>query len=726
MRRFILIFSALSGIYAAPLSLMPMPRKVEVAPGTLSIDANFKVGTSGYSDFRLEAAIKRLTSRIERQTGLTIAAPGNHETTLLIACRQAGPEYPALGEDESYQLDVSSSAARLDAPTVTGALRGLETFLQLIGPGPGGFQIPAAHIEDRPRFQWRGLMLDVSRHWMPIGVIERNLDAMAAVKLNVFHWHLSDDQGFRVESKKYPRLQQFGSDGNFYSQAEIRHVVAYARDRGIRVIPEFDIPGHTTAWVAGYPELASAAGPYAIERKWGVFEPALDPTREETYVFLDGFIGEMAALFPDAYFHIGGDEVDDHQWKSSASIQAFAREHHLTGAAELQAYFNRRVDKLVKKHGKIMIGWDEVLDRGLQSDTLIESWRGPDSLAEAAQQGYRGILAFGYYLDHLDPLSSYYANDPLSGKTRELSADKAARILGGEACLWSEYVSPETIDSRIWPHMGAIAERLWSPVEVNQLESMYGRLEVVSQSLRWLGVDPRANTARMLDRLSGGRAVPALEMLADASEATGIEVRRDAQHYTSQIPLNRFVDAVPPRSDLAQRLEQDVKNLKTDPVARAELRATLAQWTEVESALKPLSGDNKFLAELIPLAHNLVAVGQIGLRALDSLDQGQAASPQSIAEENRQLDALDHPVAEVRLAGVRPVRQLLAELSKVTANASVRGGNEPLCNRPATVLNWTATKVRPNITQKQMLCPMFSLFSLMSAGADTAIQKKGG
>ena len=339
---------------AAPLPLMPMPVKVETASGALQIDSGFTV-MAACADVRTQAAIKRFETRVARQTGLPLAPfnrPLANRVALLVECRERAPEYPVLGEDESYQLDITASGARLSARTVTGVLRGLETFAQMIGPGPDGFRVPALHIEDRPRFPWRGLMLDVSRHWMPLAVVERNLDAMAAVKLNVFHWHLSDDQGFRVESKRNPKLQQMGSDGNFYTQAEVRHVVSYARDRGIRVIPEFDMPGHTTAWFVGYPELASAPGPYAIERKWGIFHPTIDPTREETYVFLDGLIAEMAALFPDPYFHIGGDEVEETQWKSSASIQAFARAHGLNGAHDLQTYFNQRVEKLVKSTAK--------------------------------------------------------------------------------------------------------------------------------------------------------------------------------------------------------------------------------------------------------------------------------------------------------------------------------------------------------------------------------------
>src|SRR5260370_9300090 len=236
----------------------------------------------------------------------------------------------------------------------------MQTFLQLIAPGSDSFLVPAVRLGDRPGFRWRGLMLDVGRPWMAVLVIERNLDAMAAVKLNVFHWHLSDDQGFRVESKLYPKLQEKGSDGHFYTQTEIRRVVAYAADRGIRVVPEFDIPGHTTSWFAGYPDLASPPGPFEIERKWGIFDPTMDPTRDEVYAFLDGFLDEMASLFPDEYFHIGGDEVLDTEWKNKG----------FPATAELHGRFNLRVQALLKKHGKKMIGWDEIFHSALGGDAV--------------------------------------------------------------------------------------------------------------------------------------------------------------------------------------------------------------------------------------------------------------------------------------------------------------------------------------------------------------------
>lgn len=661
----IVIFGSAQG---APLPLMPMPVKVVVGNGWLPIDSEFGVSISGSSDAGLRRAVERFTARVSRQTGIPLI--GGKAAVFQVACREPGSDYPALGEDESYDLDVLASGARLQARTVTGVLRGFETFLQLIAPGPEGFSVPVVHIEDRPRFAWRGLLLDVSRHWIPVQVVQRNLDAMAAVKLNVFHWHLSDDQGFRVESRRFPRLHQLGSDGNFYTQAEVRQVVAYALERGIRVVPEFDMPGHTTAWLVGYPELGSSPGPYQIERKWGIFPAVLDPSHEATYSFLDALIGEMAALFPDPYFHIGGDEVDDAKWKRSTSIQAFAREHRLASSRDLQAYFNHRVEKILKKHGKIMVGWDEVLAPGLAPDTVIQSWRGPASLAEAAAKGHGAILSFGYYLDQLQPAGILYGIDPLDGPARNLNAPDAARILGGEACMWSEYVSAETVDSRIWPRMAAIAERFWSPPEMADADSMYQRLEPVSRWLQWTGVKHRENPELLLDRLAGGRPAEALHQLAAASEALGIEGRRDLRDNASRIPLNRFVDAALPESEGARRLERIVKRLPDDRAALPELRTIMAQWAECQTGLKATAEGNAALAEVLPLAANLAAVGRIGLAALKHIEENRPAPAGWAAAQIEALDRLEQPTAQVRLAAVRPVRLLvLAVPRRATAQS---------------------------------------------------------
>ena len=655
MRKLLLLASLTQVIGSA--GVMPLPEKMTPGPGALTIDSSFSVAASGFTDARLQSAIARFVSRISRQTGIPLIA-SKRKPTLIVECRESGPAYPSLGEDESYTLDIASDGARLAALTVTGAQRGLETFAQLIASGG---PVEAVHVEDRPRFPWRGLMLDVARHWMPMAVVERNLDAMAAVKMNVFHWHLSDDQGFRVESKVFPKLPQ----SDFYTQAEIRQVVEYARDRGIRVIPEFDIPGHTTSWFVGYPELASAPGPYQVEKKWGIFRPTMDPTREETYQFLDKFIGEMSALFPDPYFHIGGDEVDDTQWKQSASIQQFAKEHQFADSKALHGYFNGRLQAILKKYGKTMIGWDEVLSPGLAPDTVIQSWRGQAALAEAARKGYRGILSFGYYLDHLQPASVHYKVDPLANAPDLLGPAEASRILGGEACMWSEYVSYQTVDSRLWPRAAAIAERLWSRRSVVDEEDMYARLDAVSRELDWVGVEHRSTYQRMLDRLAEGRPADGLRILADASEALGIDGRYKARAYSSEVPLNRFVDLVRPESESIRRLEQSARVVTADSKNSAKdvanLRISFSTWAENESRLSAPG-------ELNSLSHKLTTVGLIGLQALEYLRTGTAAPAGWAARQGQILDEIEKPGAEVTLAAVRPVRLLVDAVAQKQAD----------------------------------------------------------
>ena len=651
MFRALFILSVFPIAASADPALMPLPVRAAPQDGKLPIDSLFRVTVVGHTDPRLEAGVRRFVARVGRETGIPFTPEKATIPTLTVETRDGGPSNVTLGEDESYRLDIAAGGARLTAPTTTGALRGLATFAQLIVPGPAGYQVAAVAIDDHPRFPWRGLMIDASRHWMPVPMIERNLDAMASVKLNVLHWHLSDDQGFRVESKRFPRLQEFGSDGNFYTQQDIRHIIEYARDRGIRVVPEFDIPGHATSWFTGYPELASAKIPYQIERKWGIFEATMDPTREETYKFLEDFLAEMTALFPDPYFHIGGDEVKDTHWKQSPVIQDFEKTHGINSSHELQAYFNRRVQEILKKHGKTMIGWDEVLAPGLAPDTVIQSWRGQQSLADAAGKGYRGLLSYGYYLDLIRPTSYHYGIDPLEGAAKDLDEKLAQRILGGEACMWVEYVDEETVDSRIWPRMAAIAERFWSPQEAKDVESMYARLELVSRKLEWEGVKHRANYAPMLDRLAGGQPSGPVRVLADAVEPAEIQRRRDTHRYTSFVPLNRLVDTAHPESELPRHPDQ------------AELRTLCTLWSQNHAPFLKLAHGNFLLEEAIPLSQNLAVLGGIGLKALDYLQSGKPVPENWIKEQIAVLDGMKQPIAEVRLTALRPVRELLDSLA---------------------------------------------------------------
>ena len=641
--------------------LMPMPAKIELAEGALPIDATF--GVAAQSDARLATAVGRFLARTWRQTGI-FPSPSGSAATMAISCMPCTAA-PVLGEDESYTLDVSPSGASLKSATLSGALHGLETFLQLIQPGPEGFRVPAVHIVDNPRFPWRGLMLDCSRHFVPIEVVERNIDAMAVVKLNVFHWHLSDDQGFRAESKLYPKLHQFGSDGMFYTQDQMREVVAYAAARGIRVVPEFDIPGHTLSWLVGYPELAPGKGPFEIGRHFGVFDPVLDPTREETYTFLDGFIGEMAALFPDPYFHIGGDEVNGKAWKESNHVQAFAKEHGLKDTLPLQTYFNQRILKIVQKYGKNMVGWDEILGPDLPKDAVIQSWRGADSLAAAAAKGYRGILSSGYYLDHGRTAAYHYGIDPLAGPAAELTPEQSAHILGGEACMWAELVDAETVDSRVWPRAAAIAERFWSPRETTDVDSMYARLELVSRQLEWTGVTHKSSYGGMLDRLAGARPVEPLRVLGDASEARGLGTGRHP--HDTQTPLNRFVDAARMESETVRHLEllaRKVAAASAGPADVATLRAVFSVWAANDPHFQAMAEGNALLAEVKSLSKDLSAVGAMGIEILDYWSGAKPAPSEWIAAQTKEITRMQRPNAEVLLAATRPVKILLDGLAK--------------------------------------------------------------
>jgi len=586
------------------------------------------------------------------------------QAKFVVEAGRANQVIPELGEDESYRLEITPSAATLSAPTGLGVMRGFATFLQLLETTPQGFAVPALTIEDHPRFPWRGLMIDVGRHFMPLDVLRRNLDGMVAVKLNVFHWHLSENQGFRVESKRFPKLAEMGSDGFYYTQDQVRDLIAYAAERGIRVVPEFDMPGHSTAWFVGYPELASAPGPYQIERKWGIFDPAMDPTEEETYRFLDRFIGEMAGLFPDKYFHIGGDEVNGKQWDANPKIQAFMRAHGLKTNQDLQAYFNERVEKTVAKHGKIMVGWDEILRPTLPKDIVVQSWRGQESLAQAAKMGFRGILSYGYYLDLMHPTARHYAVDPMSDGAANLTPDEAKLILGGEACMWSEYVSPENIDSRIWPRMAAIAERLWSAQSVVDVDSMYRRMEVTSRWLEWFGLTHNSNYSPMLRRIAGSDQISSLKTLADVLEPVKDYTREETAPVepNSLLPLDRLIDAARPESAIGREFSMMVDAMlagQASAQTKEQVRGMLTLWHNNQSSLEPLEGQSFLFQEVIPASQNLTRVAAAGLEALDYLDRGARPREGWKSETVALLEDGGKPRAQLLLVIVPSIEKLV-------------------------------------------------------------------
>ncbi len=651
-------------------ALMPVPRSVHWAAGRLAIDTSFHVAFADHADARLERAARRLIARLRGRTALRLARdPGaSGPGTLTIRAHGAGQPVQRVDEDESYTLDVTSQGAVLEAPTSVGVIRGLETVLQLLESNGSGFYLPAVHIEDAPRFPWRGLLVDAGRHFMPVPVIERTLDGMAAVKLNVLHWHLSEDQGFRVESRRYPKLQGMGSDSLFYTQDDIRHVVAYARDRGIRVVPEFDMPGHTQAWLVGYPQFAAGPGPFEIERRFGVFDPVFDPTKESLYRFLDGFIGEMAPLFPDAYWHVGGDEVNGVQWNANPAITAFKQRHNLANNDALQAYFNRRLLAILTKHGKHMEGWDEIFHPDLPNNVMIQSWRGAAALNAAARQGFSGILSSGYYLDHQSSADYHYAQDPVPANT-DLTPDQQRLVLGGEACMWAEHVTPETVDSRIWPRLAAIAERLWSPREVTDTADMYRRLRITSKRLEELGLGHESHTGRMLRRIAPSLASdlgPFMELVQPAEFGQ----RSSLQSLDQLIPLDFVVDAA--RPDPAQRWESEALSMRAvqgDADSRSRLASAIAGWRAQAAAVQRLLADStrpdaaRIAPQVLPAAVTLDSVAALGAEALTMLANGQRGSAYWALTSQAALARWERPQGLLRVWEVSAVRRLVVAVS---------------------------------------------------------------
>jgi hexosaminidase len=616
------------------LNLMPMPASVKMKSGNFRLTQDFSISIKEETNERLYNAANRFLRRLDGRTGLFfkqgIISKANPQPSttpgLTITVKRIGKL--VLGEDESYKLSVSPERISLDAVTDIGAIRGLETLLQLLTNNEEGYYFHGIEIDDAPRFQWRGLMIDAARHFMPMEVIKRNLDGMAAVKMNVMHFHLHDNHGWRVESKTFPLLHKMASDGLYYTQVQIKEIVEYAADRGIRVMPEFDVPGHATAILVAYPELASAPGPYVLERNTGIFDPTLNPTIDKTYTFLDKLFTEMSGLFPDEYFHIGGDENNGVHWKANPEIKAFMKKNDFKTVLQLETYFNNKLIKTIKKIHKKMVGWDEILQPGLSQDAIIHSWRGKSSLFKAASQGYKTILSNGFYIDLLQPAEEHYKNDPLPDfqqrtareKYYELSPEQEKLILGGEATMWTELVTPLNIDSRIWPRTAAIAERLWSPGVVNDVNDMYRRLDNVSFRLEELGLTHVTNRDLILRNNANGGDVSSLKILVEAIEPYKIYTRNNGNLiYKSYSPFTLMPDAATADAKDARIFRKLVADYSSNPKKeiKEQLLSYLNMWKGNHENFLKVMKQSPVLKPMEKLSEKLSKLGAIGLEAVE-------------------------------------------------------------------------------------------------------------
>ncbi|GET46709.1 beta-N-acetylhexosaminidase [Capnocytophaga felis] len=499
-------------------ALVPLPQKLEIQNGRLLLNDKTKV----YFDDELQKEAEFLKEYIKLQTGIeiTFGNEGKFDKGIFLHIDEK------INEEEGYKIDGNSNLIVVSGKNAQGVFYGLQTLRQMIKEvsaenGEKHFVILSGKIEDAPRFAYRGMHLDVGRHMFPMEFIKKYIDLLALHKMNRFHWHLTEDQGWRLEIKQYPKLTEVGAwreqtaigknfpgaakdavfkgdgkrYGGFYTQEEAREIVKYAADRHITVIPEIDMPGHMLAALAAYPELGNGTGPYKVAEYWGIFEQVLAP-KEETFQFLENVLTEVMDIFPSEYIHIGGDEAPKKEWKESAQAQEVIKQLGLkddtepnpidgkkhTKEEKLQSYFISRIEKFLNSKGRQIIGWDEILEGGLAPNATVMSWRGVEGGIAAAKAGHKAIMTPGgyCYFDHyqdavdaetkqpylsiccLTTVEKTYSYDPVPA---EFTEEQAKLILGVQANLWTEYVhSPEQAEYMVAPRMTALSEVQWTPV----------------------------------------------------------------------------------------------------------------------------------------------------------------------------------------------------------------------------------------------------------------------
>lgn len=770
---------AISSEDRARISLLPLPATLQLGNDSYALAEDMGIEVNGPEDDVVIKSIERFKNNVFEKTGRSISDSGKG---LKVIFKNQTEKTQPVNTDEAYAISIGNAGIELKANSGYGILRGLETLKQLMITENGKYSWPHVEISDQARYPWRGLMIDVCRHWIPKEVIFRNLEAMAAVKMNVFHWHLSEHQAFRVESKVFPKLHELGSRGEYYSQDDIREIVAFARDRGIRVVPEFDVPGHATSYLVGYPELGAMPGPYTLQDNFGLAMAVMDPSKEEVYQFLDQFIAEMAELFPDPYFHIGGDEVDFSDWDRNPSIVAFKEENKIENNHDLQAYFNQRMEQILSKHGKKMVGWDEITNLNLSKDIVVQSWRDQKTLFQAVKGGFQGILSAGFYLDHKLPASKHYEVNPeilpgavtiepdtalwehytldiyvgespmksamilygegenmrgvlglmdnftgfedakkedkelnfsfdspvgklsvkgitegdsLSGefsamlmsfpfkgkrigsntmpgtvapkveKMEPLTEAEKSLILGGEAAMWSELVDANTIDSRIWPRTGAIAEKLWTPQDLStDMRDMYRRLEILSNNLAQFGLRHLSYSKELTTELAEGKEDSSLQVLISVLEESKYLSRLNLEQ-TIDKPLNEVADAAQAESFEALHFGWMVDEFLEDPLHLKNLETLEAKvllWKTNHEKFLMVAEGNPRLEKVIQSSEELSLLSEYGYKAIQLLKSEKSVSKKEKQEITDKVNGIDSIHGGTVLAVETALKKLIAAM----------------------------------------------------------------
>lgn len=651
--------------FSQNINLMPLPNEINLGKDKFIIENTLKVELTNKSSEKIKKYTDDFINRISVRTGIFFEKDiyslnsKKSQNKIIISYKNAADV--VLGIDESYSINIKSEEIFINSITDIGAMRALETLYQLMSNDSLHYYFPESQINDSPRYKWRGLMIDVSRHFMPVDVIKRNINGMALVKMNVLHLHLSDNQSVRVESKIFPQIQEKCSNGEYFTQEQLKEIVEYAKNKGIRVIPEFDIPWHTTAWFAAFPNLASKQQNYELETEWGVFDPVFNPTIEETYDFFDKFFGEMSTIFTDEYFHIGGDEGTDKHWLSNKQITDFMIKNNMKDIQSLHNYFNLRILKILEKYNKKMIGWDEIFQPEMPNNIVIQSWRGHKSLIESANKGYKGILSNGYYIDLIQPTDYHYLNDPIPDSIN-LSPEARENILGGEATMWSELVTYENIDSRIWPRTAAIAERFWSKSSVKDVDYMYKRLDYINNLLENVGVAHIKNIDMMIRRLCNFYDVTPLKTLLEVVEPLkGYSRHSKGVKYTTYSPYSRVVDVAIPDVKKGRELKNLINHFVKNP--NKDLGLKIIEQLKIYSSntdnFVNLSKKSPILAEINPLVYNLDKLCKIGVDLITLKIENKPLDQKKKITYSTLLKEFEKSYGQVEIVFVKEIENLL-------------------------------------------------------------------
>lgn len=653
MKKLVFITAICLGLWgkidAQKVQILPIPQQVEISPKILRIDRKFEVSVHNLPSIS-QLAINRFIGYWEKKTlkKCQITSKSNTDFDFSIDADWQGKST----SPEEYEIRIDSKI-HLKSKTKEGFLHGLTSLSQLIKSDEQGYFLPQCQIYDWPRFPHRGLMVDVARHFIPMDVILRSIEAMAASKFNVLHLHLSDDEGFRIESKKYPNLHLKGSNGSYFTQEEIRKIVKFASDRAITVIPEFDLPGHSQSWLVGYPELASEDKTYQLGPRFIIEEdkpinpmalgqminsqstPTINPTEKKTYKFLENLFKEMVDLFPGPYLHVGMDENNGIAWKKNQKIQAFMKTNYIANEHDLQAYFGEKLNQIVKKLGKKTIMWEEGYHPNLSNDVTLQLWK-PALMGkvlqteEAALKNHQVIVSRGFYLDYFMPAAFHYANSEL------LDLKNDNWVIGGEAAIWTELVDQNNFEIRIWPRAIAVASRLWSSKEEKDIERFYDNLTVFDVYLRNLGIEHRLRSEGQLENVLNRSLTDSDKLFFQlVSPIKGFKrlIGTMTQPTSSKLDhFNAFADVLPSDSYVKWEIRNQIKLYLLDPTnveTKNALVTQLNNWSNAALQIEKQEQNSIHLKQLVPLARQINLCSQLVLTFLKdekSIDKNQIAS----------------------------------------------------------------------------------------------------